>query len=577
VDFAPSQEVADKFPEIPREAFSQAVQLVRGDGSVTSGARAVFETLGRERLYESSVVVAGLADRAYRFVAHRRSLFYWLTRLTFGTRIEPTQFELTQWVFLRVLALIYAIAFASLAGQVLGLIGSKGISPAAGFLGRLAGNFGPMRFVAFPSLFWWNSSDAVLRGGAFLGIGLAGVLFFGYAQRVMLALLYVLYLSYSFAGQEFLTFQWDSLLLEAGFLAIFFGRSELGLRTVGWLYRWLVFRLFFLSGYVKLGSHDPTWANWTALKFHYHTQPLPTVLAWYADKLPGWFQGWSVGAVLAIELGAPFLIFFPRRIRMAGALAMLGLQGLIFLTGNYTYFGLLTAGLVLFWFDDRALGWVRRLGGGLRARGRPGACPTKPATTPVRAPKLARIGYAVLTAVVLILGVARILETTGSDPEPLRSVAAMVAPYQIVNSYGLFAVMTTSRPEIIVEGSRDGDTWEAYEFKYKPGDLRRAPGWVQPFQPRLDWQMWFAALSDYRSNPWFLGFALKLLEGSPEVLGLMEKDPFAGHPPKYVRAVTYEYSFTSGETRARTGEWWQRKALGVYLPPIGLRESARMR
>ncbi len=175
------------------------------------------------------------------------AFFYWLTRLTFGTRIEPTQFELTQWVFLRVLALIYAIAFASLAGQVLGLIGSNGISPAAGFLGRLAGNFGPMRFVAFPSLFWWNSSDAVLRGGAFLGIGLAAVLFFGYAQRVMLALLYVLYLSYSFAGQEFLTFQWDSLLLEAGFLAIFFGRSDAGMRTVGWLYRWLVFRLFFIG------------------------------------------------------------------------------------------------------------------------------------------------------------------------------------------------------------------------------------------------------------------------------------------------------------------------------------------
>jgi lipase maturation factor 1 len=329
---------------------------------------------------------------------------------------------------------------------------------------------------------------------------------------------------------------------------------------VGWLYRWLVFRLFFLSGAVKLGSHDPTWANLTALKYHYHTQPLPTVLAWYADKLPDWFQNASVFMVLAIELLAPFLIFFPRRLRMAGAFAMLGFQVLIFVTGNYTFFGLLTMALILFWFDDQAL---ERL------------IPRVPPllSTP---PKRARIGAAVLTAFILILGAAHILETFGADPEPLRTLASLTGPYQMVNSYGLFAVMTTTRPEIIVEGSNDGETWLAYEFRYKPGDLRRAPGWVQPFQPRLDWQMWFAALSNYQSNPWFVGFALRLLEGSPEVLSLLEKNPFPDHPPRYIRALAYNYTFTDSETRRRTGAWWAREPLGTYLPAIGLKDVASL-
>ena len=564
MEFAPSQEVAPRFPEIPREAFSQAVQLVRSDGTVTSGARAVFETLERERLYESSAVVASLSDTAYRFIAQRRSLFYWLTRLTFGTRIEPTRFAATQWLFLRALAVIYGIAFASLAVQVTGLIGARGISPAGAFLARIADSFGSLRFVALPTVFWWNSSDAMLRGTALAGVVLAVVLFAGYAQRWVLALLYLLYLSFSLAGQDFLTFQWDSLLLEAGFLAIFFGRSAAGMRTIGWLYRWLVFRLFFLSGYVKLGSHDPFWANLTALKYHYHTQPLPTVFAWYADKLPDWFQTASVFVVLAVELGAPFLIFFPRRVRMVGAFAMLSLQVLIFVTGNYTFFNLLTMALVLFWFDDQALEpLARRLGWRKLAEDPPSS-------------KRARMGAAILTAFILVMGAARILETAGSAPEPLRTLVAVTSPYQMVNSYGLFAVMTTSRPEIIVEGSNDGETWLAYEFRYKPGDLNRMPRWVQPHQPRLDWQMWFAALSNYQSNPWFLGFALRLLEGSPEVLALLERNPFPEHPPRYIRAMSYNYTFTDRETRRRTGAWWAREPLGIYLPAIALREAASL-
>jgi hypothetical protein len=243
---------------------------------------------------------------------------------------------------------------------------------------------------------------------------------------------------------------------------------------------------------------------------------------------------------------------------MAGAFVLLGLQALIFLTGNYTFFNLLTMVLTLFLFDDQALeGIVKR------------KIAERPST------KRARMGLALLAVAILTLGIARIAEAIGGAiPEPLETLTRDLAPYQVVNSYGLFAVMTTTRHEIIVEGSDDGETWRPYEFRYKPGDLYRAPRWIQPFQPRLDWQMWFAALGTYESNPWFPGLMLRLLQGSPQVLGLLENNPFPGHPPRFVRAELFDYSFADEETHARTGAWWKREPLGIYLPPVGIKASA---
>jgi len=562
IEFAPSQEVGDRFPQIPPRAFAEAVQLVRPDGSVASDARAVFETLNRERIYESSHWVAASSEAAYRFIARRRSLFYWLTRLTFGKRIEPARFALTQWLFLRLLAAIYVVAFASLAVQVTGLLGEHGISQAHVFFERVGTNLGWMRFWAAPSVFWWNSTDSVLVGAAWLGVGLGALLFIGHLERLALLLLYVLYLSFSLAGQEFLSFQWDALLLEAGFLAIFFGHTGTSQKTIAWLYRWLAFRLYFLSGFVKLASGDPTWRSLSALDFHYWTQPLPTVLAWYADKLPRGFQHASTFMVLAIELGAPFLIFMPRRIRLFGAGLLLGLEALIFLTGNYTFFNLLAAAITLFLFDDQALRgivWVPR-----RTR--------EWFMDPIPTGKLGRVAAAGLTLLILPLGLTRILEnTTLRLPEMIATAARYTSPFQLVNSYGLFAVMTTERPEIVVEGSNDGKQWLAYEFPYKPGDVNRAPRWAAPYQPRLDWQMWFAALGDYRTNPWFVSFAERLLEGSPEVAALLEKNPFPDHPPRYIRAVTYAYRFTTWEEHRETSAWWHRERRGEYLATVGLR------
>ena len=564
IDYAPSQEAAAKFPQIPPEAFAESVQLIRPDGSVASGARAVFETLGWERIYESSRWIAWFSERAYRFIARRRSFFYWLTRLTFGKQIEPARFALTQWLFLRCLAAIYLVAFASLAVQINGLLGEHGISPAHEFFERAGSGLGWMRFWAVPSLFWWNSTDAVLAGACWAGVALAVVLFAGYLERLALGLLYVLYLSFTLAGQEFLSFQWDALLLEAGFLAIFLGRTSGTQTTIAWLYRWLAFRLYFLSGFVKLAGGDPTWRGLSALDFHYWTQPLPTIVAWYADKLPRAFQHASTFVVLAVELGAPFLIFLPRRIRLFGAGLLLGLEGLIFITGNYTFFNLLAAAITLFLFDDQALRglvWMPR-----RVR-------EWLLDEPPRSGRVGRLAAAALTLLILPLGLARIFENIATRlPEPVETLARYPSPFQVVNSYGLFAVMTTERLEIVVEGSDDGQEWRAYEFPYKPGDVSRAPRWAAPYQPRLDWQMWFAALGDYRTNPWFVAFAERLLEGSPEVSALLAKNPFPDHPPRYVRAVTYDYKFSTWDERRQTGAWWHRQPHGEYLPPVGLRK-----
>jgi predicted DCC family thiol-disulfide oxidoreductase YuxK len=541
VEYAASQDVGERYPQISKEEFSGAVQLVRPDGSVAGGARAVFETLGLEKFYFARVM-----EPPYRFIAGHRDFFYHLTKWTFGTRIEPARFALTQWIFVRLLAAIYAIAFGSLSVQVRGLLGAHGILPVADYLKAVAESVGAMRFYDVPTIFWINASDAALQGVCYAGVAIAALVLVGFAERAGLAILFVLYLSLSAVGQDFLSFQWDSLLVEVGFLAIFLGNS----RIVVWLFRWLLFRLVFLSGAVKLLSRDQTWRGLTALSFHYWTQPLPNRISWYMAQLPAWFQKMSTAWVLGVELAIPFLIFAPRRIRIFGAWCLLLLQVLIFLTGNYTFFNLLAMAMCVFLWDDRT--YERWLKPRVQAKAR--------ATTLT----------ALVAVLILAIGISRMVETFYGVP---LAIVKYTAPFEIVNSYGLFAVMTTSRPEIVIEGSMDGETWTPYSFRYKPGDLARAPRWAAPHQPRLDWQMWFAALGNYRENLWFVNFAIKLLEGSPEVKGLLEADPFQGTVPKYVRAKLYEYSFTDAEERRSTGNWWKRKASGLYLPAIGLKNQ----
>ncbi len=586
VDFAPAQTAASRFPQISKEAWSRSVQLVTPEGEVYSGAEAVFRSLAYTpqhrwelAIYQDLPGARPVCEWAYALVAAHRNFFSKLTRLTLGRDPEPPSYVFGQWLFLRLLGLVYMVAFLSLRVQILGLTGARGIMPASLLLQLVEKNFGSASHHLSPTLAWFSASDASLKllcsGGALFGL----LVFVGVLTRPALVLAWAFYLSIFTIGRDFLSFQWDLLLLEAGFLAIFMASWQpfdlpwrstpfSGKTTVLWLGRWLLFRLLFLSGAVKLLSGDSSWRNLTALEFHYWTQPIPTPVAWYAAQLPVWFQKTSVVAVFILELGVPFLIFAPRRLRRAGAFLIAGFQLTIAITGNYAFFNLLTIFLCVLLIDDAC--WRRWLPKRIVQPVLAG--PAAPDST--RLASAGRIVRAALAVVITVVSCTEILTTFNQDelvPSFARRLVEWQSPYGIANSYGLFAVMTTSRLEIVVEGSNDGRNWLPYEFKYKPGELARRPPWVAPYQPRLDWQMWFAALGSYQQNRWFANLLIRLLEGSPDVIALLETNPFPNAPPHYIRAVGYEYHFTDFASRRATGDWWRRERKGLYFPVAALR------
>ena len=567
IAYAPYQEVASLFPGISKTQFAAAVHLILPNGEVRSGAHAVFSTLdsvpGRGWmlwLYEHFPGAEGISETGYRVVARNRSLGYWLTKLLWGTPVEPPTYRLSSWLFLRLLGAIYLVAVASFGVQASGLIGSGGILPLAQFLPAVRQYLGPSAYWSAPTIFWFGASDGFLKAVWLAGVCLSLALFLGIDWRWLRVALFVLYLSLVTAGQVFMGYQWDALLLEAGFLVIFLGSSPL----LTSLFRWLLFRLMFLSGAVKLLSGDSSWRNLTALPVHYQTQPLPTPLAWYFYQLPGWFQHFSVGFVFFVELIVPFLIFAPRRVRFGGAGFIAFLQIMILLTGNYAFFNVLTIALCVFLLDDKFI-----------ARALPGAMARLASgNIRLRWPNFHKAVCRAVATLVIFVSSYQLLGSLARVNWGFAELAVRaVAPFQIVNSYGLFAVMTTSRPEIIVEGSNDGANWLPYEFKYKPGDLTRRPVWIAPHQPRLDWQMWFAVLGDYRSDPWTVQLMVKLLQGSPDVLRLFAKNPFPGSPPRFVRAIVYDYRFTTPAERRATGDWWKRELKGEYLPALSLKDQ----
>ena len=604
LDYLPFQDprVAARFPEVPRGQFETAVQLIESDGRVYGGAEAVFRALAHSPhgdwlldWHEHSPVFARVTEWGYRLVARHRGFFSALTRLAWGRHLEPPTHNLARWIFLRSLGLIYLAAFVSLWVQIIGLVGSNGILPANAAMETMrqradAQHLGLERYHLVPTLCWFKATDRFLTFQCVAGATLAVLLIVGVAPAPCLFLLWLIYLSLATVCREFLGFQWDNLLLETGFLAIFLAPLQLWPRSsraappsrlVLWLLRWLLFKLMFQSGCVKLLSGDPAWRKLTALTFHYETQPLPTWIGWYAHQLPAWAQRASASAMFGIELFVPFLIFAPRRPRQLACLVLVVFQALIFLTGNYCFFNLLTVALCLLLLDDAALKAFlparlrESLSPGERAFPRAKTSPAngvrEDARPPVRKwPVQATMPLAAIAVVTALLQFSSVFRVPVPWPRPFLASYGWLEPFRSFNSYGLFAVMTTARPEIIIEGSNDGVTWLAYEFKYKPGDINRRPGFVEPHQPRLDWQMWFAALGTYRRNPWLVNFCVRLLQGSPQVLGLLERNPFPDAPPRYIRAVAYDYRFTDLATRRKTGAWWRRQEKGAYLPAFSL-------
>lgn len=478
---------------------------------------------------------------------------------------------LSTWLFLRFLGLIYLIAFASLLPQIKGLVGKNGILPAA-FAFRRDGQNATALYLRLPTLCWWSTSDRFLIGQVCCGLGLSLLLIIGIAPILVLISLWLLYLSLLHVGDIFLSYQWDALLLETGFLAILAAPLELAPSfppvtnpspVARWLLLWLLFRLIFSSGVTKLRSRDPTWRNLTALQYHYETQPLPTRVSWYAHQLPAWFQKFSVAILFFIELIAPFLLFAPVPLNQIAAGLIVYLMLLIELTGNYGFFNLLAIALAIPVFDDAA--FLSVFGGIVQGWLSP-VVETAPTWWNIMA------ALAGILLIILSVGIMMRVLVRRDLPWPaaLGNVLIRLRPFRLVSSYGLFAVMTTSRQEIILEGSVDGECWQAYEFKWKAGDLRRPPRFVAPHQPRLDWQMWFVALGGLEASPWLTNFARRLLQGSPEVIQLLKKNPFPKQPPKFVRARVYDYHFTDFQQRRRTGEWWRRERTEQYLPPIKL-------
>jgi predicted DCC family thiol-disulfide oxidoreductase YuxK len=574
VEYLPSQKAAARFPKLTAEQLSEAVHLVEPSGRTCRGAEAVFRSLafagGFRRLglalHERLPPFRLASEAAYRVVAANRPLFSRLTRLLWGGSPERARVDGTRRALLAGLGLCYLAAFWSFGVQARGLIGSGGLAPAAQYLEAAAKQLGPERYWVLPTLAWLSASDAALIGfcaaGALASIGLILDLAAGPCALACWAL----YLSLCAVGGDFMGFQWDALLLEAGLIALFLApwapraknRTEVS-RGALLLMRLLLFKVMLQSGLVKLLSGDPSWRGLTALGFHYWTQPLPTPLAWWAARLPMGFQTFSCAVMLAVELGAPWLLLGPRRIRAAGAVLISALMVLIALTGNYGFFNLLTLVLCAAALDD--------------------SFPVLARLASKAAPRAAspRRGRAVAAFAVLWLAVsgAQWALQAGVRPPFARAWGALLtaaAPLRSINSYGLFAVMTTTRDEIVIEVSADGRDWREWPFLWKPGDPRRAPPVVAPHMPRLDWQMWFAALG--APSPWFGNLLFRLLQGSPDVEGLLGPPPLGSLRPAYARATIWSTRFSTPAERRADGAWWVRARKGLYFPVVSLPPGA---
>src|SRR5882724_5602181 len=472
IDYAAYQEEAEYFPEISRDEFKHSMVFIEPDGTAFFAAEAVYRSLAyrpsRTWLawsYDRVPGFAAISETAYKFVARHRGFGSAVTRLLWGKDVRPpTYFWARRW-FLRALGVIYLIAFVSLWVQVDGLIGSDGVSPVNQFLPAVHAQLDKDAYALLPTLCWFNSSNALLhflcRGGVVLSV----LLIFGIAPALSLVALFAFYLSLTIAGQTFLSFQWDILLLETGFLSIFLAPWRLWPRELIclpgspppataapvsraglFLLKFLLFKLILMSGMVKLTSGDDCWWNLTALDYHYWSQPLPTVFGWWADKSPEWFKHFSVAFCLVVEIIIPFFIWAPRRPRLIAAGLMIFLQFAIAITGNYCFFNLLTIALCLLLIDDAAVGTDRHSVG----------IPT-PGAPSGRALAIRLCGYASIAVVVVTLPINAWLifsafKPRARPPHALATVYEQLEAFRIVNGYGLFRVMTKDRCEIVLEG-----------------------------------------------------------------------------------------------------------------------------
>jgi lipase maturation factor 1 len=513
-----------------------------------------------------------------------------IVRALFDSQYGAADRLLPRWLFLRALGLIYFSAFYSLVFQVRGLIGTNGVLPARDYLQFLAQNApGLTRFWYAPSLYWLASSSGAILTFCWIGLIAAVLVFFNVWPRVTLLICFLCFLSFVSAASDFSSYQSDGMLLEAGFIALFFAPPGLrpGLaaahppsRASLFLLQWEWLRIYFESGIVKLASGDPQWRTFTAMDEYYQNGPLPTWIGWYVQHLPHRFHAFSAGATLVLELGLIWMILLPRRFRIALFVLVTCWELGVISTANYAFLNYLVLSLGILLVDDRFLEWLRlklhfkRLAGlsdAGHAREVDGSLsPINLSALPghFRAAKLA-LATVMLTWIFYATSAELLRLLVRQIPLPGTPVVAL-EPFRIANQYGLFAVMTRVRYEIEFQGSNDGQTWTAYTFRYKPQALNEPPTIFAPYQPRFDWNLWFASLETWRDSPIVPNTEVRLLSNDRSVLGLFSGNPFVQSPPKQVRAVLWQYWFTSMDEKRKTGNWWRREFLGLYAPTISL-------
>lgn len=471
---------------------------------------------------------------------------------------------LTRLLLQKGLALIYLIAFVAILHQFKPLLGENGLLPVHQFV-KIAS------FWQSPSIFFWIPKDAAFMTLGWVGVVLAIFAILGFSEKfgngvsmAVWALLWVLYLSYVNVGQTFYAFGWESLLLEAGFYAIFLGSasSAPSIFTI-FLMRWLLFRLMFGAGLIKIRG-DECWRDFTCLNYHYETQPIPNPFSWYFHWLPKWFHGLSVFWNHIVELVVPFMYFLPQPFAAIAGIITFSFHGWLMASGNFAFLGFLTMVLSVSTIPDKFLRYALPLGAGT--------------LSPPSTPYLYAV-YAV-TALVLLLSYFPVKNLLSSR----QIMNFSFNPLHLVGTYGAFGSITRPRYEVIVEGTSDSEItpktkWQEYEFIGKPGGLFRRPPQIAPYHLRLDWLMWFQpfraqvterGVAVYGYDPWFVHFMAKLLQGDKGILSLIRKNPFPEKPPRFVRALFYEYHFTTPEEKKKTGAWWRRELKGFYFPAVSL-------
>jgi hypothetical protein len=495
----------------------------------------------------------------------------------FGPDVSPLGHLGARWIFLRAIGLIFFSAFYSLVFQIRGLIGPSGLLPAQDYLAQVSRVLGSARIWYAPTLFWWSSSDRFLLAVCIAGMAASVLLTLNLFPRSALVICLVAFLSFIAAAQDFASYQSDGMLLEAGFICLFLapsgwrpglGAAEPPSRASRYMLVWLMFRIYFESGIAKILGHDPEWRDFTAMDQYYQNGPLPTWIAWYAQHLPHAFHVATAFLTLALELVLIFVIFLPRRSRIVLFFLITPWQIGIILTSNYAFLNYLVLALGFLLLDDRFL--ARLLRRGLRID--PDSPPSREgADQPKRPEWLVQTRLwtqaIFLTWIFYATSALLIFMVYPEAPLPTRPIRSL-EPFRFANEFGLFARMTRGRYEIEFQGSDDGQTWTAYPFRYKPQDVHARPGIYAPYQPRFDWNLWFASLGNWRQNRFVLEAEQRLLDGEPDVLALFAGNPFPKRPPERIRVLLWQYWFTDWNEKQQQNLWWRREEIGRYAPTL---------